>query len=495
MQTPILSLKNICKSFPGVKALDGVNLHLTEGKVMALLGENGAGKSTLMKIISGVYIADSGDIEYQGQKVAFKSPREAQEAGITIIHQELNLIGELSIAENIFLGREPRGLLGRIDWKKLNQDAKALIDRLGLNYAPEKLVGELSIAEQQLVEIAKAISFDAKVIIMDEPTDALTETETKCLFKLMRELKNENKAIVFISHRLEEVFEVCDELTILRDGRPVCESDVASFTQEKIIESMVGRKLEDQYPYLPANENLETVLTVKGLNNHRIKDMSFDVKAGEVFGISGLVGSGRTELAKTLYGVYDFEKGEIILSGVNVKFKSPAEALKSGLAYISEDRKSEGLVLGLSVAENMTLSCLSQFVGMGGSISKVKEKEAVTEYINKMAIKTPSQKQIIKLLSGGNQQKVAIAKGILNQPKVLILDEPTRGVDVGAKKEIYEIINQLKAEGMAVIVISSEMPELLGISDRIMVVHEGKNKGILARGEASQEKIMSCALQ
>lgn len=495
MQTPILSIQNICKAFPGVKALDGVSLNLHEGKVMALLGENGAGKSTLMKIISGVYTSDEGQILYNGKPVSFKNPREAQEAGITIIHQELNLIKELSIAENIFLGREPKGVLGSINWKRLYADAQALIDRLGLKRAPEVLVGELSIAEQQLVEIAKAISFNAKVIIMDEPTDALTEAETDCLFKLMRELRAENKAIVFISHRLEEIFEVCDQLTILRDGKPVCGAEVADFTQEKIIEAMVGRKLEDQYPYVPAKADSKTVLEVKHLENARSHDISFSVKAGEVFGISGLVGSGRTELAKTLYGLIGFEKGEMLLDGERVKFKSPAEALKKGLAYISEDRKSEGLVLGLSVAENMTLSCLQQFVGPLGNISKTKEKEVVASYIGKMSVKTPSQTQIIKLLSGGNQQKVAIAKGILNQPKVLILDEPTRGVDVGAKKEIYEIINQLKAEGMGVIVISSEMPELLGISDRIMVVHEGRNKGILERSEASQEKIMRCALQ
>lgn len=495
MQTPILSIQGICKAFPGVKALDGVNLNLYEGKVMALLGENGAGKSTLMKIISGVYTLDSGTIQYEGKAVAFKNPREAQEAGITIIHQELNLIKELSIAENIFLGREPKGVMGRINWKKLYADSKALIDRLGLKRSPEVLVDELSIAEQQLVEIAKAISFNAKVIIMDEPTDALTESETACLFKLMRELKAEQKAIVFISHRLEEIFEVCDQLTILRDGKPVCEAEVSDFTQEKIIEAMVGRKLEDQYPYLPAKPDSKTILSVKSLENKRVHDMSFEVKAGEVFGISGLVGSGRTELAKTLYGLQGFQKGEIILDGENVCFKSPADALKKGLAYISEDRKSEGLVLGLSVAENMTLSSLQQFVGKLGNISHSKEKDVVADYIKKMAVKTPSQGQTIKLLSGGNQQKVAIAKGILNQPKVLILDEPTRGVDVGAKKEIYEIINQLKAEGMGVIVISSEMPELLGISDRIMVVHEGRNKGILERSEASQEKIMRCALQ
>jgi ribose transport system ATP-binding protein len=448
-----------------------------------------------MKIISGVYTLDAGTIQYEGKSVAFKNPREAQEAGITIIHQELNLIKELSIAENIFLGREPKGVMGRINWKKLYADSKALIDRLGLKRSPEVLVNELSIAEQQLVEIAKAISFNAKVIIMDEPTDALTESETACLFKLMRELKAEQKAIVFISHRLEEIFEVCDQLTILRDGKPVCEAEVSDFTQEKIIEAMVGRKLEDQYPYLPAKSDSKTILSVKSLENKRVHDMSFEVKAGEVFGISGLVGSGRTELAKTLYGLQGFEKGEIILDGEKVCFKSPADALKKGLAYISEDRKSEGLVLGLSVAENMTLSSLQQFVGKLGNISHSKEKDVVANYIKKMAVKTPSQGQTIKLLSGGNQQKVAIAKGILNQPKVLILDEPTRGVDVGAKKEIYEIINQLKAEGMGVIVISSEMPELLGISDRIMVVHEGRNKGILGRSEASQEKIMRCALQ
>lgn len=495
MQTPILSIKNISKAFPGVKALDGVNLHLYEGKVMALLGENGAGKSTLMKIISGVYTLDSGEIVYQGKPVTFKNPREAQQEGITIIHQELNLIKELSIAENIFLGREPVQVIGKIDWKKLYSESEALMGRLGLKRSPKTLVGELSIAEQQLVEIAKAISFNAKVIIMDEPTDALTEAETERLFKLIKDLRAENKAVVFISHRLEEIFEICDQLTILRDGKPVCEAEVSDFTKEMIIEKMVGRKLEEQYPYIEAKKDTEMVLTVSHLNNEHVTDISFELKAGEVLGVSGLVGSGRTELAKTLYGLYPVVSGDISLSGKEVRFKSPQEALKMGLAYISEDRKSEGLVLGLSVAENMTLSCLSQFVGKIGNISHKKEKSVVEDYIGKMSIKTPSQSQIIKLLSGGNQQKVAIAKGILNQPKVLILDEPTRGVDVGAKKEIYEIINQLKAEGMGIIVISSEMPELLGISDKIMVVHEGRNKGILSREEASQERIMSVALQ
>lgn len=495
METPILSIKNISKAFPGVKALDGVNLNLYEGKVMALLGENGAGKSTLMKIISGVYTLDSGELIYQGKSVAFKNPREAQQEGITIIHQELNLIKELSIAENIFLGREPVQIMGKIDWKKLYSDSEQLMERLGLKRSPKTLVGELSIAEQQLVEIAKAISFNAKVIIMDEPTDALTEAETERLFKLIKDLRAENKAVVFISHRLEEIFEICDQLTILRDGKPVCEAEVSDFTKEMIIEKMVGRKLEEQYPYIEAKKGTDKVLTVKQLTNAHVTELSFDLQAGEVLGISGLVGSGRTELAKTLYGLYPILSGEIYLSGKKAHFKSPQEALKMGLAYISEDRKSEGLVLGLSVAENMTLSCLEQFVGKVGNISRSKEKQVVTDYIEKMSIKTPSQSQIIKLLSGGNQQKVAIAKGILNQPKVLILDEPTRGVDVGAKKEIYEIINQLKAEGMGIIVISSEMPELLGISDRIMVVHEGQNKGILSREEASQERIMSVALQ
>lgn len=494
-QQPILSIQNICKAFPGVKALDGVNLDLYEGKVTALLGENGAGKSTLMKIISGVYTLDSGEIIYEGKPVVFKNPREAQLSGITIIHQELNLIKDLSIAENIFLGREPKGAFGNIAWKKLYEDAQALIDRLGLKRSPKTLVGQMSIAEQQLVEIAKAISFNAKVIIMDEPTDALTEAETERLFKLIRDLRAENKAVVFISHRLEEIFEICDELTILRDGKPVCEAQVADFTQEMIIENMVGRKLEEQYPFVKADGAGAVVLKVDGLSNTHVTDVSFELRAGEVLGISGLVGSGRTELAKTLYGLYPVEKGQVTLAGEKAHFKSPADALRAGLSYISEDRKSEGLVLGLSVAQNMTLSSLDQLTGFAGRIDSKKEKAVVADYIGKMSIKTPKQEQVIKLLSGGNQQKVAIAKGILNQPKVLILDEPTRGVDVGAKKEIYEIINGLKASGVGVIVISSEMPELLGISDRIMVVHEGRNKGILQRGEASQEKIMKCALQ
>lgn len=490
---PVLSLKAISKSFPGVKALDQVSLDLYEGKVTALLGENGAGKSTLMKIISGVYTLDAGEIVYNGTKVHFKNPKEAQEDGIAIIHQELNLIQSLSIGENIFLGREPVAF-GKIQWSLLWTQAESLLKRIGLKRSSKTLVSELSLAEQQLVEIAKALSFNAKVIIMDEPTDALTETETKQLFALIRELKAENKAIVFISHRLEEVFEVCDHISILRDGRPVCHGMVEDFNQEKIIENMVGRKLEEQYPYCPAGEG-KVMLAVKDLTNEDVDHMSFEVRTGEVFGIAGLVGAGRTELAKTLFGQIDYKLGQVVLDGEIVKFRHPSQAIQKGLMYISEDRKGEGLILGLSVSENMTLSALRRFSGIGGKINRKQEGESVTNFIEKMAIKTPSAQQMIKLLSGGNQQKVAIAKGILCEPKVLILDEPTRGVDVGAKKEIYEIINHLKANGMAVIVISSEMPELLGISDRIMVVHEGKNKACLNRSEASQERIMSAALQ
>lgn len=494
MGEKILSIQNVCKSFPGVKALDGVSLELESGRVMALLGENGAGKSTLMKIISGVYTKDEGCIIYEGAEVAFKNPREAMEKGITIIHQELNLIKDMSIGENIFLGREPRTPLGSIDWKRLHDEALKLTDKLGLKHPTRTHVGGLSIAEQQLVEIAKAISFNTKVIIMDEPTDALTEGETLRLFALIKELKASGKAVVFISHRLEEVFEICDDLTILRDGKRICEAKVSEFNQQMIIENMVGRKLEDQYPYVPAVPG-RTILTVDALTNDYCDHVSFDLKAGEVLGISGLVGAGRTELAKTLFGLHGISGGSIVLDGEEVAFKHPAEALEKGLVYISEDRKGEGLVLSLSVAENMTLSSLDKLKGSHGNIDKKKELKVVGDYIGKMSIKTPGPNQIIKLLSGGNQQKVAIAKGILKEPKVLILDEPTRGVDVGAKKEIYEIINGLKESGMAIIVISSEMPELLGISDRIMVVHEGKNKGILDRSEADQEKLMSCALQ
>lgn len=439
MKRAILEMKGIVKEFPGVKALDGIHFHAYEGEVMALLGENGAGKSTLMKILSGVYSADGGEMFYRGQKVAFKDPKSAQDAGIAIIHQELNLIAQLSIAENIFLGREPVNVFGKINWKQMHEKAGKIMEKLGIAKEPKTLVKTLSIGEQQMVEIAKALSLDARIIIMDEPTDALTDKETESLFRVIGELKAEGKAIVYISHRLKEIFQICDRATILRDGRYIGEGRIENLSEEQIIEMMVGRKLVEQFPYIPAAIG-EEVLQVEGISNDVVKGISFSLGRGEILGISGLMGSRRTELAKTIFGALPKYTGKIILEGEEVEIKSPREAIEKGIVYVSEDRKGQGLVLELSVKENMSLSSLKAFEKNFFRISRKEEEREAWEYVEKMSIKTPGLHQMIKYLSGGNQQKVAIAKGLMTKPKVLILDEPTRGVDVGAKKEIYDLI-------------------------------------------------------
>ncbi|WP_432664288.1 ribose ABC transporter ATP-binding protein RbsA [Wukongibacter baidiensis] len=493
MNNVILEMKGITKEFPGVKALKGVDFRVLEGKVMALLGENGAGKSTLMKILSGVYQRTSGEMYYKGEAVQFKNSKESQDKGIAIIHQELNLIPQLTIAENIFLGREPVNSLRKIDWNKLFNDSKGLLKKLGVTEDPKTLVGELSIGKQQMVEIAKALSLNAQVIIMDEPTDALTDKEALKLFEVIRELKKEGRSIVYISHRLKEVFEVCDYATILRDGAFIAEHPTTELTEDKIVELMVGRKLTEQFPRIEANTG-EVALEVKSLNNKYLKNVSFKVNKGEILGISGLMGAGRTELAKTIFGAIRKDRGEVIIDGKSLSIKSPEQAIKEGLSYVSEDRKGDGLLLGLSVKKNMTISALKELSQTLWKIDGSKEEDIAQDFVKDMSIRTPSTEQIIKNLSGGNQQKVAIAKSLVTKPKVLILDEPTRGVDVGAKKEIYDIINRFKKEGMAIIMISSEIAEILGMSDRIMVMHEGKVTGIINRNDASQERIMRCAV-
>ena len=492
MKQPILQMKNIVKEFPGVKALDGVNLELYEGKVMGLMGENGAGKSTLMKVLSGVYKKDGGEIYYKGKLEDIKDTKDAQEKGIAIIHQELNLINDLSIGENIFLGREPRKALGNIDWKKLHNDAQKLLNKLDVKSNSKDLLKSLSIGQQQMVEIAKALSLNAKIIIMDEPTDALTETETKSLFRVIEELKSEGKALVYTSHRLKEIFEVCDYITVLRDGKYVGSEDLANLDEDKMIEMMVGRKLTDQFPRVCVEPG-KTILKVEDLNNEYVNNINFEVRAGEVVGIAGLMGAGRSELAKTIYGHFKKQSGKIILNGKELTHKSAQDGLLNRIAYVSEDRKGDGLILGLSVKENMSISSLDK-VSSVLSINKSKELKEVKNYINKMNIKTPSENQIIKNLSGGNQQKVAIGKALMTNPDVLILDEPTRGVDVGAKKEIYDLINEFKKEGKAVIMISSEMPEILGMSDRILVISEGKLTGEFDIKDATQELILKSAV-
>ncbi|MGL4981004.1 MAG: ribose ABC transporter ATP-binding protein RbsA [Fusobacteriaceae bacterium] len=488
----ILEMKEITKSFPGVKALDGANLKVYKGRVMALMGENGAGKSTLMKVMTGIHAYDSGDIFNDGANVQYSGAKESQKAGIAIIHQELNLISHLSISENIFLGREHKGNFGQIDWKSMHREARTILDNLGIEESEETLVKDLTIGKMQMVEIAKALSQNAKLIVMDEPTDALTDRETESLFKVIKTLTNEGKGIVYISHRLKEIPEICDDVTIMRDGKFIVEAEVKNIDENFIIENMVGRTLTEQFPRVEVEKG-EEVLKIDNITNDYADKVSFSLRKGEILGVAGLMGSGRTEIVKTIYGFYPVKSGQVFVDGKSCKIDSPKRGVNLGIAYVSEDRKGNGLVLGLSVKENMTLSSIDNFSGFFG-LNKQSEKKIVQEYIDKFRIKTPSMDQIIKNLSGGNQQKVAIAKALMTNPKILILDEPTRGVDVGAKKEIYDVINQLKERGLSIILISSEMPEVMGLSDRIMVIHENKVSGQLERADFDQEKIMRLAV-
>lgn len=488
----ILQMKDICKSFPGVKALDGACLNAYKGRVMALMGENGAGKSTLMKIMTGIYTKDSGTIFYRGNKVAFKGTKDSQESGIAIIHQELNLIQHMNITENIFLGRELTNSFGKIDWALMHEEARSILSLLNVEDSEKTLIKDLTIGKMQMVEIAKALSQNAKLIVMDEPTDALTDKETESLFKVIKELTSEGKSIIYISHRLKEIPAICDDITILRDGRFISEAEVKDIDENYIIEKMVGRTLSEQFPNVSVTPGAE-VLRVENLYGKYVKNSSFTLKQGEILGIAGLMGAGRSELVKTIYGYYKKFSGKVFIEGKEVFIDSPESGVNHGIAYVSEDRKGDGLVLGLSVKENMTLSSLKFFSSRLG-LNKNAENKSVDEYIRKFGVKTPSPNQIIKNLSGGNQQKVAIAKALLTNPKILILDEPTRGVDVGAKKEIYDVINELKKKGLSIIMISSEMPEVMGLSDRIMVIHEHKISGTLSKDEFTQEKIMRYAV-
>lgn len=490
---PLLQLQGIEKSFPGVKALNGASLAVYPGRVMALVGENGAGKSTMMKVLTGIYSMDAGSLQWLGKDVAFSGPKASQEAGIGIIHQELNLIPQLTVAENIFLGREYVNRFGRIEWKKMYAEADALLQRLNLRFNSHKMVGDLSIGDQQMVEIAKVLSFESKVIIMDEPTDALTDTETLSLFRVINELKAQGCGIVYISHRMKEIFEICDDVTVFRDGQFIAERTVKDLSEESLIEMMVGRKLEDQYPHIDQPPG-DIRLKVDHLSGPGVNDVSFTLRKGEILGISGLMGAGRTELMKVLYGALPRSKGSVTLNGREIMTRSPQDGLANGIVYISEDRKRDGLVLGMSVKENMSLTALRYFSRAAGNLKHSEEQLAVGDFIRLFNVKTPSMEQPIGLLSGGNQQKVAIARGLMTRPDVLILDEPTRGVDVGAKKEIYQLINQFKAEGLSIILVSSEMPEVLGMSDRILVMHEGHLSGEFSREQATQESLMAAAV-
>ncbi len=488
----LLEMKNITKRFPGVLALNKVHLELHQGEILALLGENGAGKSTLMKILSGAYVPDEGEIYFEGEQLEPKNPGEMLNKGIAVMYQELNYLDDLSIAENIFLGNLPLSKWGKVNYKKLYNDTQKLLDIVGLKYDPKKEAVHLSIAEKQLMEIAKVLSKKNKVLVMDEPTSALNESEAKLLFKLLRELVQDGKSIIYISHKMDEIFEISDRVEVLRDGTYIDTVKTKETNAVKLVSMMVGRTIDDMYPKEVIRHG-DVVLEVKGLTGAQIHDVSFNIKAGEIVGLFGLMGSGRTEIAEMIFGKRKVLSGTVTVNGKEVPMKSPAEVIKSKIGYVPRERKKDGLVLSSTVSENMTyiyLKKLRKSIGLNKSL----ESKVVGEWIEKLNIKTPSPNTIVDSLSGGNQQKVVIAKCMLDEPKVLMLNEPTRGVDVGAKVEIYKMIENLCKMGIAILMISSEMPEIMGIADRIVVVHEGKITGECSREEFSQEKLMLLAI-
>ncbi len=489
----ILTMKGIDKSFPGVHALDHVDLEVRKGEVHALMGENGAGKSTLMKVLTGIYHKDSGSITYEGKEVEFTNPREAQDAGIVIVHQELNMMGHLTVAQNIFIGREfMNGKL--IDDKKMNEEAKKLFDQLGIDIDPKETMSRLTVGKQQMCEIAKAISHDAKVIIFDEPSAALTESEIEELFKIIRDLREKQLGIVYISHRMDEIKVITDRVTVMRDGGYVGTLITKDSTKDDIINMMVGRVIyEDPKTESQVAPDAPVVLKVEHLNAGRmVKDVSFELHKGEILGFSGLMGAGRTETARALFGADPKESGDIYVNGKKVEIKSPQDAVKCGIGYLSEDRKRYGIVVDKTIAENSTMASLENFM-KGIFIDKKKEKNVAEEYVEALKTKTPSVDQLVVNLSGGNQQKVVIAKWLVRNCDILIFDEPTRGIDVGAKSEIYHLMNELVAQGKSIIMISSEMTEILRMSDRIVVMCEGRKTGELGIEEATQERIMHAA--
>lgn len=485
----LLKMKNITKEFPGVKALDNVSLDLYAGEVHALCGENGAGKSTLMKVLSGVYQAEQGEIYIEGEEKVIADTKTAQELGISIIFQEFNLCTHLSVADNIWLGRHPK--IGPfINDKDMYSKTKKVLDDLGLSIDPSEKVGNLSVAEQQMVEIAKAISYDSKILVLDEPTAALSESEAARLFEIILQLKERGVGMFYISHRLEELKIFTDRVSVIRDGQYIGTKKYEDTTIDDIVKMMVGRSIVNKYPDYKRTIGDE-LLKIEKIENQHVNIENFHVKAGEILGIAGLMGAGRSEFARAVFGADSSEK-EMYIDGKKVEVNNPSEAIKNGIGYATEDRKKNGLALSMTVERNINLAHIPQ-LSKNGFIRENYARENATDSIKKFNIKTPSMEQIVNNLSGGNQQKIVLAKWLLNDVKVMIFDEPTRGIDVGAKYEIYELMNQLSDNGVAIIMISSDLPEILGMSDRINVMHDGQITGELSREEATQEKILQLA--
>jgi len=493
----ILRMEDISKAFPGVQALDGVDFEVAAGEVVALVGENGAGKSTLMKILCGAYHKDTGRIFLQGQETEIESPYHAQQLGIAIIYQEFNLTPNQSAAANIFIAREPRQSgLGRflnfVDWRRMEREAQGHLERVGARVPAAALIRDLSVAQQQMVEVAKALAVDARIIVMDEPTSALGEDEVETLFEIIDTLKKQDIAIVFISHRLEEVVRIADRVVVLRDGQRIGSMSIDEATPDKLIRLMVGRELTEMFHKEKA-EIGGSLLEVRGLTRRgAVKDVSFSLRRGEILGFAGLVGAGRTETARLLFGVDHKDAGEVWMDGKQLRINSPMDAVNAGLGFVPEDRGLQGLVLKLPVLENIVLPTLDNHT-RAGWVDRRALRDTAQTYVDKLNIRTPHLRQKTMFLSGGNQQKVVLAKWLALNPRVLIMDEPTRGIDVGAKAEVHALMSELAQAGMGIIMISSELPEILGMSDRILVMHEGRAAAILDRAEATQEKIMAYA--
>ena len=487
-----IEMKGIDKSFGTNQVLKNAGFYLKDGEVHALMGENGAGKSTLMKILTGVYTRDAGAVYVDGKEVLYKSPQEAEKAGIVFIYQELNVLFDLTVEENLFMGKEITKGFGICDKKAMREKAQEIMDRMGVNIPVTALMSDLSVGQQQMVEICKALMVDAKVLIMDEPTAALTQSETKILFEVIKSLREKGVSIVYISHRMEEIFELCDRITVLRDGTYVDTRYIKDINMDDIVQMMIGRTIGERFPKRDVQIG-EEVLRVEGLTHEKLfHDIDFSVKAGEVLGFSGLMGAGRTEIMQAIFGNIPVKSGKIFIEGKEVVIKNPRQAIKAGIGFITEDRKTEGLLLEKSIAENIEIANLNK-ISKNSVLQAAKQKEIVKKGIEEFRIRCFGPDHECHNLSGGNQQKVVLAKWIYTDPKILILDEPTRGVDIGAKKEIYSVINDLAAKGVAVILVSSELPEVLGMSDRIAVVHEGKITGILDASEADQAKVMTLA--